>query len=258
MNDTLINKTKNELIVKRRRRKRIKNSILLFIFLLAVLFVLSIKLPYFNIKYIKVYGNKSIDVNEIKSLSKISMGNNIFYINVNKLEKNILRNPYIGSVKISRKLPSQININVAERNAIFYIKMDNKFYIVDKFGILLQKRSNIDNMNLVKLNGINLTSSKIGESIKTRDNRKIDGIKNIGSLIEESNVMFGIDTVDFSNSLDIKAYRKDMCIKLGSADDMRNKLNKALNIIEQEKLSAAKGYVDVRFDGNPVFYIYNN
>jgi cell division protein FtsQ len=49
-----------------------------------------------------------------------------------------------------------------------------------------------------------------------------------------------------------------MCIKLGSADDMKNKLNKALNIIEQEKLSAAKGYVDVRFDGNPVFYIYNN
>jgi Cell division septal protein len=169
-----------------------------------------------------------------------------------------LRNPYIGSVKITRKLPSQININVAERNAIFYIKMDNTFYIVDKSGILLQKRSNIDNMNLVQLNGINLTSSKIGEIIKTRDNRKIDGIKNIGSLIEESNVMFGIDTLDVSNSLDIKAYKKDMCIKLGSADDMKNKLNKALNIIEQEKLSAAKGYVDVRFDGNPVFYIYNN
>jgi cell division protein FtsQ len=33
------------------------------------------------------------------------------------------------------------------------------------------------------------------------------------------------------------------------------KMNKALNILLQEKLNGAKGYIDVRFNGNPVYKV---
>lgn len=249
------NRTDNELITKRRRKKRIRNSFLLLIFLLAVLFILSMKLPYFNIKNIRVYGNKSIKDSNIIALSKIQKGDNIFYVNMSTSRKNILKNPYIDSVSISMTLPSIININVTERSAVFYIDYGNKFYIIDKNGILLQKRNNISNMNLVKLSGIIVGNTKIGNKIKNSNSRKFDAVTSIGNLIGNNVTSFGISTVDVSDPLNIKAYRNNIYIKLGDADNMRSKLNKALNIIKQENLNNAKGYVDVRFQGNPVYYI---
>ncbi|MBP2031436.1 cell division protein FtsQ [Clostridium algifaecis] len=250
-------KTENELILNRRRRKRIRKIFLLFIFLISVLFILLIKLPYFNIKNIKVYGNKNIQDNKIIELSNIYKGNNIFYINLNSSKKNILSDPYIDKVTITRKLPSQININVVERDAVFYININKDFYVINEDGIVLQKRDSVDNMKLVELDGINPSSTKVGNVIKTNDNRKIDAIHNIGDLIKDSKTSFDIKSIDVSNSLDIKAFRSNMCIKLGSADDMQEKLNKALNIIQQEKLNDSRGYIDVRFDGNPAFSVDN-
>lgn len=250
-------KTENELILNRRRRKRIRKIFLLFIFLISVLFILLIKLPYFNIKNIKVYGSKNIQDNKIIELSNIYKGNNIFYINLNSSKKNILSDPYIDKVTITRKLPSQININVVERDAVFYININKDFYVINEDGIVLQKRDSVDNMKLVELDGINPSSTKVGNVIKTNDNRKIDAIHNIGDLIKDSKTSFDIKSIDVSNSLDIKAFRSNMCIKLGSADDMQEKLNKALNIIQQEKLNDSRGYIDVRFDGNPAFSVDN-
>lgn len=250
-------KTENELILNRRRRKRIRKIFLLFIFLISVLFILLIKLPYFNIKNIKVYGSKNIQDNKIIELSNIYKGNNIFYINLNSSKKNILSDPYIDKVTITRKLPSQININVVERDAVFYININKDFYVINEDGIVLQKRDSVDNMKLVELDGINPSNTKVGNVIKTNDNRKIDAIHNIGDLIKDSKTSFDIKSIDVSNSLDIKAFRSNMCIKLGSADDMQEKLNKALNIIQQEKLNDSRGYIDVRFDGNPAFSVDN-
>lgn len=46
-----------------------------------------------------------------------------------------------------------------------------------------------------------------------------------------------------------------MHIKLGSNEDLPKKLNRAINIISAENLSASTGYVDVSFNGNPVFSV---
>lgn len=247
------NNTDNELIITRRKKIRIKNGMILFIFLLAVLCILAVKLPYFAIKNVEVFGNKSIKNSEVKTSSKIYKGNNIFYINLYEAKKNILENPYIGNVSIKRKLPSTIVINVVERNAVYYVEYDSKFYIIDSNGVLLEKKASIKNMNLVEIKGVNVSGCEIGNEIKDKNTRKIDTLKTIGSLISQSNVYFGIKSVDVSSLIDIKAYVNNMAIKLGSTDDMRGKLNKSLNIIKQQNLADKKGYVDVRFKGNPVF-----
>ena len=61
--------------------------------------------------------------------------------------------------------------------------------------------------------------------------------------------------VDVSNVLDIKVYSGKMCIKFGTTEDLKNKFNKAINIISQPEYKDAKGYVDVSFKGNPVVFI---
>ena len=250
-------KTENELILRRRKKIRIKRAIMLMVFLIALFFILCLKLPYFNIKYIKVYGNKSISSNSIIKDSKVYGGSNIFYTNLKDASENILENPYIEDVDIARELPGTININVKEREATFYIESSKKYFIIDKNGVLLQRRDNINNMKLVKLNGIDCSKVKVGECILNKNDNKIKAVTTLGSIIQNNKLPFEITYIDVSNSVDIKIYFKDMCVELGQGDNLGKKVNRALNIMLNEKLGSARGYIDVRFDGNPVFHIEN-
>ncbi|AWI03743.1 cell division protein FtsQ/DivIB [Clostridium drakei] len=247
--------TENELILRRRKRKRIKKIFMLFILLLSISITLCLKHPYFNIKNIEVSGNRNISSKEIVDLSTLSKGNNIFYINVRNGENNILSNPYISEVQIKRKLPATVQINIKEREALFYNTKDNKYFIVDKNGVVLQKKDDIKEMHLVKLDGFDYDKSEIGKVLKNDDKSKIDIVTDLGGIILNSKNTIGITYIDLNSTIDIKIYFGDMCVKLGRSDKLDKKVNEALNIINSKGLKGAKGYVDVSFDGNPVFSI---
>ncbi|AKN33986.1 cell division protein FtsQ [Clostridium carboxidivorans P7] len=248
-------KTENELILRRRKRKRIKKILMLFILLLSICITLCLKHPYFNIKNIEVSGNRNISSKEIVDLSRLFKGNNIFYINVRNGENNILSNPYISEVQIKRKLPATVQINIKEREALFYNAKDNKYFIVDKNGVVLQKKDDIKGMHLVKLDGFDYDKSEIGKVLKNDDKSKIDIVTNLGNIILNSKNTIGVTYIDLNSTIDIKIYFGDMCVKLGRSDNLDKKVNEALNIINSKGLKGAKGYIDVSFDGNPVFFI---
>ncbi len=119
-------KEENSFIVKRRKRKALKRNIIIFIFLIVILITLSLKLKIFDVETIIVEGNNIISSEEIISTSTLEKGNNIFYINTKKIIKKIHDNPYIKNVKISRRLPNTIILNVEERSAFFYGESNNK------------------------------------------------------------------------------------------------------------------------------------
>lgn len=248
-------KSKNELIERRRKRIRRKKTFFLIVLLIAILITLCIKLPYFNIKNIVVSKNKTISSNEIIKESGIVKNTNIFYLNVSKSETNILTDPYVLKVDVTRKLPNLVEIVVTERSAAFYVLNDKKFYIIDRNGILLEIRDNINNLKLINLQGINVSKAQIGNVIPCDDSRKIDAIGTITDIILDNTKFKNISKVDISDSINIQVYYNDMCIYLGTGNNLLSKLNKAINIINSQNLAASKGYVDVSFNGNPVFCV---
>lgn len=251
----VLDKSHNELILKRRKKKKIKKLFMLFIMLMSLFVTLCLKLPYFNIKNVQVSGNKNISQKDIISLSNLKVGNNIFYINLKDGESNILSNPYISNVTITRKLPANIIINVKEREAVFYNNIENEYFIVDKDGVVLQKRNDIKDMKLVKLAGFDYSKCEVGKLLKDNDKRKIDAVIALGDIVRNNKISQGLTLIDLNNSVDINAYYGDICIKFGSAEDIDKKFNKALNILERKELKGVKGYIDVSFNGNPVFFI---
>ncbi|WP_234119973.1 cell division protein FtsQ/DivIB [Clostridium hydrogenum] len=249
-------KEKNELIERRRKKIRRKKVILFGVILVSVLVTLCLKLPYFNIKNIEVHNNSIIDTDTIVRLSQIKKGTNIFYVSLKKNKVNIEQNPYIMNVGISKKLPDTIDITVTERKAAFYAEKDNKYLIIDKNGVVLEEKDNLNGMNLIKLLGFNTNNAKIGKVIPCDDNRKIDVISKLTDIvINVKNLK--ITSVDISDVLNLKAYVNNMSIILGRVDGLDSKINKAINIINSENLKDKKGYVDVSFNGNPVYCIQN-
>lgn len=242
-------------IIKNKKRKKIAIKILFFAFLiLAVITTLMFKLSYFNVKYIDVQNNSNIPKYEIIKLSKLQEGCNIFNINKEKVKKNILVNPYILNVNVKRKLPNKIILNVSERKAVFYIKDSyNNYYVIDKNSVILEKKSNIDTMNLIELAGYKGNNFTVGDKLSFDDNRKLKLISEITELMSRNISGIKLSVLDISKIYDINAYYKNICIKIGQQNNLEEKFNKAFSILKTQNLYNKKGYIDVSFKGNPVF-----
>lgn len=250
------NKEKNEFILKRRRRKFVKKLVLSLLFLIGVLMTLLLKHPYFNINNIKIKNNKNISVSNVIETSKLSKGNNIFYIDLDSAKKNLLKNPYILDAEIKRELPSTLVVTVREREAVFYGNKGNKYFVLDRNGAVLEERQDIKNMKLVKLQGFDESKSKLGQPIVVDDERKIETARELSALLGSKKDNYGISIVDIQDITNIKVYYNNICIKLGNNERLDEKLNKAFNIVfQKEELKGKKGYIDVSFEGNPVVFI---
>jgi cell division protein FtsQ len=247
----------NALIVRRRKKILFRRVLLLFIFLISVLAMLCFKLPYFNVATIKAANNKIVSSDEIISLSGIYKGNNIFYINTGESIQGLLKNPYILSASIERKLPSTIIISVTEREAVYYGQRNGKFLVIDKNGTVLEERSDIKTMKLIRLDGFDYSKVKVGEILKSDDDRRLEFMAGLNDIIKvDDKFMSNIVSVDAGDLLGLKVYYGNFCIKLGTMDNLDKKLNSAANILDRDELKQAKGgYVDVSFNGNPVYYI---
>ncbi|MBX4259171.1 FtsQ-type POTRA domain-containing protein [Clostridium estertheticum] len=249
---------KEKLLHKRKKRKKIRGLILLVIIMVTTLVTLCMKLPYFDIKNIEIIGNVNASKTEINDIAKTHLGSNILYDSFSDTSKQIMGNPYVLSVEVKKAFPSKIIIEINEKRAMFYGKANNNFYIIDNKGNLLQKKSDIKGMNLVNLIGFNYENAQVGSLIGEKSDRKIDTLVSMASIIEnyrKTSKSNKIMTLDVKNVLDIKILYGNMYIKFGTTLDLKNKFNKAINIITQPQYENAKGYVDVSFTGNPAIYV---
>jgi len=249
---------KEKLLHKRKTQKKIRLLLLLVIIMISTLITLCIKLPYFNIESIQIIGNNNVSTDEIYNTCKVHLGSNIFSDNFNDSKQQIMKNPYIIGVEVKKDPPNKIIVQIQERVAVFYGMENNTYYVIDNKGILLEKRSNIKDMNLVKLTGFNYDKCQVGKLIGSKDDRKISIINEITNVIDDyrkNNKNSNMTMVDVSNVLDVKVFTGGMCIKLGTTEDLDSKFNKAINIIIQLHYEGAKGYVDVSAKANPVIFI---
>lgn len=242
---------------KKKKRKNFIKLLMLLIVLISVLITLCLKLSYFNVQKIDVVNCKNVSKEEIIKHSKISQGSNIFSVNLKESRTNILKNNNVMDVNIKRIFPSKIIITVKERDAVFYIQKDNKFLIVGKDGVVLEEKNSIENLKLMKLDGIDTKTVAVGKVVPIKDKRIIELIGNITDIYACNKSKYVITAVNISDVLNINVYYKSMCVKLGTPDNIEKKLNKALNVLENQKIIDKKGYIDVSYDGNPVFFIEN-
>ncbi|NLZ47331.1 MAG: FtsQ-type POTRA domain-containing protein [Clostridiales bacterium] len=257
MGDT--RKKTNELIRRRKRKKLIKKIIIFSILAIIALTVFLLKHPYFNIIRVEVTNNKLLDKGEIESLSNVNLGSNIFYLNKNEIRKQLLSNPYISNVKIHRKLPSTVELEIIERKPQYYIFREEDYIIVDTEGVALESVLSLDAARkdsnvLVELTGLDISEIKIGEKV-SNDNKKIEQLQVFSDLIQRNISDTVITAINLESDADIKVYFKDIMVKVGNINNMESKLNDAINIITQKNLADLKGYIDISFDGDPVMSI---
>ncbi len=239
----------NKLITKKRRKKLIKRIILgLFIFILGII-IFIYKAPIFNLKKIKINGLVTISEESLQEKLKYNIVINIFGIDYNKIEKDLEDNPYIKEVKISKNGVNSININVTENKIAFYLASDNKIKTINNDGIIVEEVDSINERRLTKLSGIDVSEKTIGNKIQDDDklSKVLDNFYKMIEVIPKELEISEINIFDLNN---IICYVRDVEIILGDSVDLIDKMNIALNLIEQGTIT--KGYINLSFEGSPV------
>lgn len=245
---------KDEVLKKRKRKKRQKKLVLVFLFLIIILSTMCLKLPQFLITSVQIGDRKNADLKFMESIGNKAKGKNIFLLDTKGLQRELKQDKYIKNVTIKRKFPNKIFINIEENNARLYMKIDKEYWILDNNGTLLDKKKQIKNMQLIE--AIGFTKKDLNEnSIIFKENRQKEVLNELITLSDKNTSEFKFTGIDISNITSINVRINNITVKLGTNYKLRDKLNKALNIMRLHKIKNNKGYIDISYNGNPVINV---
>lgn len=242
-------------MASRKKRKKQKKKLLinlsLFLVIIGIVAGITLKSSYFFVESVEISNNNLVSKEEIQEISKVK-GKNIFLLNKENTKENILGNPYIESVEITRKLPSKINIKVVEKKIGAAIKLSEGYISVDSKGKMIQIVSEIPK-GIPILKNVDVKKYKLNEDVvKDKDKQKalieclsvlvIDKTKNIFSEIDVSDPF----NILFFTSTGIEA-------SIGGYTNLEYKVSLLISTLKEETVKGKKGYIKVLDNGTASF-----
>lgn len=127
------------------RQKKQRQALLLFLVLgvlLVLIFIFQaiINSSFWQIKEVKVQGNKKISRAVILKKLNLNKEQNLLRAPVNLMKARLSQEPYVDEVIIDRLLPSKLLITIKERKPFLNLKKGQVYFIVDKSGYVLEKK----------------------------------------------------------------------------------------------------------------------
>lgn len=231
------------------KKKKIMLIIKLFIILGFIVAGLAflLKSSIFNISKIdvKIQNNKVLTDADIKNLSKIEIGQNIYSINKKEIITNIKNNSYVESVKVKRSLPNTVEIKIDERSVKYQLKTDDGYIYIDERGYILEKNNEKDDCMVIT--GYSTTDLLEGNKLNDEDVEKLKYVENILQEAEYSNILNNITSVDIKNKNDYKIYFDDLkkMAHLGDTSFLNEKMTYVKKILEVEHDYEGEIFVNV-------------
>lgn len=235
-----------------KKQKRIKSfRVIKYTFLIALILtaiIATMTSPLFNIKKITVTGNEKITSYEIISLSQINIEENTYKTNMKKAKSKILENPYIKSVEIKRKLPSNVEILVEERKTTFMIEYGNSYVYINNQGYILEVSS--EKLEVPILQGAETITEDFipGNRLCTEDLEKMSTVIKIMEVATNNEISSLITRIDIQNSQNYKILfeTEQKVAYIGDGSDLNTKILNIKSILERE--SGIRGEIFVNMD----------
>lgn len=230
----------NKRVVQKKKRKRSKlfkkvvSIIAMVLAIIAVIVTLSLTV-FFKIDKINIDGNEKYTRSEIMDVLPIEIGRNLFVSNTDnakhELEKRL---PYIYKADIKRKFPSTIVINITETPKVYAVQNeDNTFLVLDQNLKVLENNASEKPESCVIVESVVPVNTTVGNIADFEGNKTQGDLLQMTALIEK----LKLDEITAISSLDVNTntltYDGRITIKVGSTDDIENKVYSALTAINK-------------------------
>lgn len=204
---------------KRTGRKRRRSRFLLYLFLFALIcagIYLFLKSDYFLIKDIEVTGNNYYTKQEIIGMGKAKKDVNIIFDSgKNEIQETLEANPFFKEVKIKRRLPSTLQIEVVERPQIAAVEFGDSFIVIDDEGVIL-RRTDVD-PRVTVITGLTISKMDVGEPIEAEEKETLGVTLRMLQTMQNGDIYF--KKIDVSRVV-IKAYIYDTLLVKGTATEV--------------------------------------
>ena len=241
---------------KNKVRVPIVAKIMLIVALAVVCIIIFLRTSLFDIKNITVsiQNNSILTELEIKELSQIQVGQNMYSINKKDAIEAIKSNPYVENVTIKRSLPNKIKIEVEERTVKFQLEYGDKYIYVDNQGYILETGEKKNDVIVVY--GYSTEDLTYGSRLNVSDLESLSDVIQIIKEAENNNLESEITKIDISDKDNYKLYFENQgkVVHLGNVNSINDKLTYVKKILEME--SDYEGEIFVNVDLNNGEYPY--
>ena len=242
---------------RKKRRVRINPKFILALLLLIIAAVVLFLTPLFNITHIKISGTEYNAKAEVLIASGIRENKNIFAINKASAEKGIKELGYVEDVKIKRRLPGTVLIEVKEGTVCAYVDYGGMYVGINKAGRALCRVSKalpVSGAPIVK--GISVIKADLGEKVKLKSGKEdeFEVLTNLMDTFDEYALTPFVTEIDVTKKSDIVfRYKGKLKIELGGLNDYDLKFNYVKAMIS-ELGADATGVINMQSEN----YTYRN
>ena len=258
------NNTKVKTKPKQKVKVKFKIPLIFKIFTVIIIFAVALvallKSPMFNIKEIVVMIDHDVTLteSEIKELSNIVVGQNMYSIDKKASIENIKTNSYVESVNIKRKIPNKLVIEVVERSTTFQLENENGYVYVDSQGVVIDQKS--EKKDCINIVGYKTEEIVIGNKLNEDD---IKGLSDVQVIIQEAknNELYDeITKIDISNHDDYLVYfdNQNKLAHIGDISSINDKMTRVAKILKVESEVSGEIFVNVDFNNGKYPYFREN
>jgi cell division protein FtsQ len=108
----------------------------------------------FGIRDIELEGAKRLSPDEVRSLAGIELGKNLFAFDTRAAEERLLRDPWVSSAHILRRLPNALRIEISERDAAALAVLGDRPFLVTSEGEPFKEVKPEDPLDLPLITGV--------------------------------------------------------------------------------------------------------
>lgn len=224
--------------VRKLRRKLALFALAFVVICVGVLLVLTV---FFKINTVNITGEKFYSNEQVVACGGIEIGDNLFSVNEKELNEALSRElPYIKSVKLKRKLPDTLNIEVTLTREAAALINGEGYMLVDDAGKVLDKNATMLRENVAVVSGAKVKKAQEGEVIELNNEDVTEDFITILSTLKSSEFT-GITEISLSSKNEFKLIYEDrITIKLGTMENLAVKLQRAKVAIDKENQTGLK------------------
>ncbi len=248
-------------MAKRRQNRKYKKKRFLplarFLFFLLVCGALAMAMTlFFKVERVEVSGSSRYDAGQVITAARVDLGDNLFLLNKYDIEDRVTTAlPYIGEVRIRRRLPSTLTIEVHETQAAAAVELAGEYWLISDQGKLLERSASRE--GLVQIVGAMPLMPSAGSVLALAKEASItvDRLLELLRVLEEKGLADIIGTIDCSD-LRILAlrYGDRFWVELRYDADFPAKMDQlveAIALLEENE----RGTIRMTYDKGEVHFI---
>lgn len=215
---------------------------------------------FFRVNTIVVTGTQRYTQDQVTEASGVTAGDNLFLLNKYDVAAAIRTAlPYVDEIRISRKLPDTLLIDIKECGTPVAAVQDGYAWLVSPSGRIVEQLSADEASGYATLTGCQLLAPSVGTSLAlaTEYATQQQSLLDLLGALEDAGLMDQVDSIDLSDlSVMVMGYAGRFSVELPYSADYPRKLRALVQVVDQLETNQT-GTIQMTWDNGEVHFIEN-